>query len=67
MEEGLVQSILAGKAGGSVLVYITARPISAVLISMSILSAMWPVIANWRRKRRHTVATPAGKGEKSDA
>ncbi len=52
IEEGLVQSILAGTASGSVFLYITARPISGVLIALSLMSALWPVFAKWKEKRR---------------
>jgi putative tricarboxylic transport membrane protein len=52
IEEGLVQSILAGTAGGSVFLYITARPISGVLIALSLMSALWPLFARWREKKR---------------
>lgn len=51
-EEGLVQSMLAGKASGSVIGYMVLRPISLVLVFMCLLSALWPVIASWRSKRK---------------
>ncbi len=52
VEEGLVQSMLAGKASGSVIGYMTLRPISAVLIGLCVMSAGWPLFASWRTKRR---------------
>jgi putative tricarboxylic transport membrane protein len=67
VEEGLVQSILAGTAGGSVFLYMTARPISGVLIAMSVISALWPVFAKWREKRRSRKATSTRNMEDSDA
>ncbi len=53
VEEGLVQSILAGKAAGSVIRYMTLQPISMVLIAMSLMSALWPLYASWREKKRN--------------
>ncbi len=51
-EEGMVHSILAGRAAGSVLKYIIFRPISLVLIGMCILSALWPLYARRKAKAR---------------
>jgi putative tricarboxylic transport membrane protein len=67
VEEGLVQSILAGTAGGSVFLYMTVRPISGVLIAMSVMSALWPVFAKWREKRRSRAATSTRNMEDSGA
>ncbi len=61
VEEGLVQSMLAGKASGSVVLYMVARPISGVLIALSLMSALWPVYASWRAKRRKADAGSSGK------
>jgi putative tricarboxylic transport membrane protein len=56
VEEGLVQSMLAGKAAGGVVSYMVFRPISLVLILMSLMSALWPLYAAWRaRKRKSTL------------
>jgi putative tricarboxylic transport membrane protein len=52
VEEGLVQSMLAGKAGGGTLVYMVFRPISGVLIALCLLSLLWPIYASWRAKHR---------------
>ncbi len=52
VEEGLVKSMLAGKAAGGVFQYMFFRPISLVLIGLSLMSALWPLYANWRAKRR---------------
>lgn len=52
VEEGLVQSMLAGKAAGSVLKYMVFRPVSLVLIALCLMSALWPLYAGWRAKRR---------------
>ena len=51
VEEGLVQSMLAGKAAGGIVKYMIFRPISAVLIAMCIMSALWPIYASWRAKK----------------
>jgi len=50
-EQGLVQSILMGRAEGSVLQVFFTRPISIVLILLTIVSALWPFIKSvWSRK-----------------
>jgi putative tricarboxylic transport membrane protein len=67
VEEGLVQSILAGQATGGVFRYMVFRPISLVLIAMSLLSAMWPLYADWRAKRRRIIDSAPGRiTEESD-
>jgi putative tricarboxylic transport membrane protein len=48
-EQGLVQSILMGRAKGSVLNMFFNRPISIVLIILTLISAFWPLIARVRR------------------
>jgi putative tricarboxylic transport membrane protein len=52
VEEGLVQSMLAGGAAGGVLPYMIFRPISAVLIALCLMSAFWPLFASWRAKKQ---------------
>lgn len=52
VEEGLVQSILAGKAGDGTLAYMVFRPISGVLIAMCLISLLWPLYASWRAKHK---------------
>ncbi len=52
VEEGLVQSILAGRAAGGVLQYMVFRPISLVLIGLCVMSALWPVFSGWRARRK---------------
>ena len=42
-EQGLVQSILMGRASGSILQMFFTRPISIVLIVLTLMSARWPV------------------------
>lgn len=56
VEEGLIQSMLVGKASGGIVKYMIFRPISAVLIAMCIISAFWPVYASWRAKSRKNSA-----------
>jgi putative tricarboxylic transport membrane protein len=56
VEEGLVQSMLAGGASGSVLSYMVLRPISGVLIALCLMSALWPLFASWRAKRKSACA-----------
>lgn len=52
IEEGLVQSMLAGKAAGGVLPYMILRPISMVLIGLCLMSGFWPFYAKWRARRK---------------
>ncbi|MCG8337233.1 MAG: tripartite tricarboxylate transporter permease [Proteobacteria bacterium] len=59
-EEGLVQSMLAGKASGSVIGYMVLRPISLVLIFFCLLSAFWPVYASWRAKKKSAPVAKEG-------
>lgn len=51
-EQGLVQSILMGRAKGSVLNMFFNRPISLMLIALTLVSAFWPLIAKARKKWR---------------
>ena len=51
IEDGLVQSMMIGGASGSVFTYMTTRPISIFLIAMCLISALWPIIASWRKSR----------------
>lgn len=51
-ENGLVQSMLMGKASGSILKVFFTRPISVILIIISLLSVTWPVLSNLNRNRR---------------
>lgn len=48
-EQGLVQSMLMGKACGSVAKVLFTRPLSLVLIGLSLLSACWPIISRYRK------------------
>ncbi len=65
VEEGLVQSILAGQASGGIFRYMVFRPISLVLIALSVLSSLWPFYADWRARRRKS-AGDARAGARED-
>ncbi len=68
VEEGLVQSILAGQASGGIFRYMVFRPISLVLIALSVLSSLWPFYADWRARRRKTAGDDrAGAREDENA
>ncbi len=62
IEDGLLQSMMIGGASGSVLLYMTSRPISIVLIVLCLASACWPLLAN-RLKGQQEIA----KTEQSQA
>ena len=51
-EEGLVQAILMGTAEGSVLGMFFTRPISLVLIVLTVISASWPFARRMFDKRK---------------
>ncbi len=53
IENGLVQSMMIGGASGSVLTYMTLRPISLFLIALCVLSALGPWLLS-RRKHKIT-------------
>ena len=46
-EQGLLQSILMGKAAGSIFKIFFTRPISIILIFLTVISAAWPVIRKY--------------------
>ena len=51
-EEGLVQSILMGRAAGSLFTIFFTRPVSIILIFLTIISAGWPVIRKFTGGKR---------------
>jgi putative tricarboxylic transport membrane protein len=51
VEEGLVQSMLAGKAVGGTFQYLVFRPISGLLILLCVFSLLWPLYTLWRSKQ----------------
>ena len=69
VEEGLVQSMLAGTAEGGVLRHMTMRPIAGVLIGLCVMSALWPVFASLRARKRARMTERTGEadGEENDA
>lgn len=54
VEEGLVQSFLAGPASGGIVKYMCLRPISLILIGLSLMSMLWPLFMTLaaRKKKR---------------
>jgi putative tricarboxylic transport membrane protein len=52
VEEGLVQSVLAGQAEGGMFSYMVYRPISGILIALSLMSLLWPLYASLKAKRK---------------
>lgn len=67
VEEGLVQSMLAGRAAGGVVSYMVFRPISLVLIGLSLMSILWPMMAAWKGKRRKPSLDACEIKEEKDA
>lgn len=69
-ENGLMQSILMGRAGGSILGVFFTRPISLVLIGLTVLSILTPFIVARREKRRgasmHSLAEAFGTSPQSE-
>ncbi|MBZ4688642.1 MAG: C4-dicarboxylate transporter permease [Clostridiales bacterium] len=51
-EKGLVQSMMLARSQGSILEVFFTRPISIVLIILCLISAFWPMISEWNKKRR---------------
>lgn len=51
-EKGFVQGYLMGKASGESLMIFFTRPISIVLILITIISASWPLIRIIKEKKR---------------
>jgi putative tricarboxylic transport membrane protein len=66
VEEGLVQSMLAGRAAGGVIGYMVFRPISLILIGLSVMSALWPLYTAWK-SRRNKSRPVLEKGADKDA
>lgn len=51
-EQGLVQSMLMGTALAQPWLILFTRPISIVLIIMSLVSAAWPIVVAYRKRRK---------------
>ena len=52
VEEGLVQSFLAGPASGGIVKYMCLRPISLVLIGLSLMSLLWPLFITLTARKK---------------
>ena len=50
IEDGLVQSLMIGGAAGSVLSYMTLRPICIFLIVLCLVSACWPLLSTMKSR-----------------
>jgi len=59
IEDGLVQSIMIGGASGSVVSYMTLRPISIFLILLCIVSASWPILSRLKKTAAEYTSTDA--------
>jgi len=66
VEEGLVQSMLAGQAAGSTFNYLIFRPISGVLICLCVLALLWPIYAKWRSRQKQEIVTCKMSIEKTE-
>ncbi len=51
-EQGLVQSMLMGTAMAQPWLILFTRPISIILIVLSLVSAAWPLVVAYRKRRR---------------
>ena len=60
-EQGLVQSILMGRAAGSILAMFFTRPLAIILIALTLVSALWPLLAGGLKRRRQGHG-PQGRG-----
>ncbi len=62
-EKGFVQSVMLVSSTGSVAKVFFTRPISLVLIILSVVSASWPFIANWWRKKKEAAGEVTSSGQ----
>jgi putative tricarboxylic transport membrane protein len=60
IERGLVESMMLSQATGSLTGLLFTRPISLILIILTVLSGGWPIFAAFREKRRLRAAAQAG-------
>ena len=63
IERGLVESMMLSEATGSLAELFFARPISIVLIVLTVISAGWPVYQNFREKRKKQKGMGAESGQ----
>lgn len=54
IERGLVESMMLSRATGSLLQLFFMRPLSVVLVTMTILSAVWPLWIKYKEHRKIT-------------
>jgi putative tricarboxylic transport membrane protein len=68
IEDGLLQSILVGRAAGGVIKYMVTRPICLVLIALCLISALWPLISarRYRQSRSSDKETDSSTGLNTD-
>jgi putative tricarboxylic transport membrane protein len=52
IEQGLVESMMLSQATGSLAELFFTRPISIILILLTVLSSGWPLLQHWRAGRR---------------
>jgi TctA family transporter len=66
VEEGLVQSMLAGKAAGSTFIYMVYRPISGVLIFLCVMSLLWPIFAALKARHKKACVDNTSSSEEKE-
>ena len=68
MERGLVESMMLSRATGSLLELFFTRPLSLVLIALTLLSVAWPIFLKWRQRDKEKAAeeTPAAVYSSAD-
>ncbi len=66
IEDGLVQSMMIGGASGSVLAYMTLRPICIFLIVLCLVSACWPLLSSMKNRSAVEPALPSSGPLNSD-
>jgi len=62
-EKGFVQSVMLVSSTGSIAKVFFTRPISFVLILLSVVSASWPFIAKWWRKKKEAAGEVTSSGQ----
>jgi putative tricarboxylic transport membrane protein len=62
-ERGLVESMMLSRATGGLAELLFTRPLSLVLIALTLISVFWPVIVKaWGRSRSGVAVKPASSG-----
>ena len=57
-ETGLVQGLLTSQGEAVPWLTFFTRPLSLVLIAMTLISLLWPVVRSWRQRRRSAGEEP---------